>query len=484
VLLTALAVLVVSPGCKPRPPTTTFRQASDAALETMEKLFFDPIGEWNMCVPTLCEIPYTDFDWGADSSTDALYMRWTFVHDPAIPPMMTALNTNGLTYGTCTADLCPSWSDVPMWDTIAAVHMYQVLGDPKILARAKLAFTYVDTATEFKLGACPTVDYQAARGGTNNLKTLESDSNYIKAALLLHEQDPNGGYLAKAVAQYANVRPLFLDPDVPLYTVWLIDDGTTCPQIPHRFYASVNGNMIWAGVTLAAATGQSSYMDDAVATAQAFAQKMNDNAGIYADLQSDDDVEQPLIEGMYLLATQGKQAFARDWLLTNARALTNARLPSGAYGRFFDGPAPPADVTEWQSNGGLALAFVAGELDPTGIASDGADPWAGAISVADDFTALPTSIQFTGKAIAVYGTLGEDCCTVGHARVFIDGAETFDQRGVWQNEVNNLQSVPDSILFAWRWPTSGKHTIEFQPGLMNPKEGGPFLHVQRYEYVP
>ncbi len=68
--------------------------------------------------------------------------------------------------------------------------------------------------------------------------------------------------------------------------------------------------------------------------------------------------------------------------------------------------------------------------------------------------------------------------------MFIDGTETFDRRGIWQNEVNNLVPVPDSILFAWRWPASGRHTIQFQPGIPNPKEGGPFLHEQSYEYVP
>lgn len=40
--------------------------------------------------------------------------------------------------------------------------------------------------------------------------------------------------------------------------------------------------------------------------------------------------------------------------------------------------------------------------------------------------------------------------------VFIDGVETFDHTGLWQN-----YSMPDgdSIFFAWRWASRGLHVI-------------------------
>src|SRR5262249_40358538 len=151
-------------------------------------------------------------------------------------------------------------------------------------------------------------------------KTLETDSNYIKAALLLYQLTGTATYRDKAVAKYASVRQRFLDPGVPLYTVYVLDDGKTCTQVPGRFYGSVNGNMIWNGATLASATGTSSYLDDAIATAQAVSQHLGDANGVYADLQTDDVVVEPLVEGMYALATQG-QDFARQWLLTNAQAM-------------------------------------------------------------------------------------------------------------------------------------------------------------------
>lgn len=468
----------------------TFEQASDAALRTMQTVFYKA-GEWNLCEPAACGIlSDDDFDWGADSLTAALYLRWTLEKDASIVPMMKALDSNGASYGACTAQDCPSWSDVPLWDAIAGVHENLVTGSASALARAKSAFDYVDTATQFALGACPDIDYQAPLAGgipfgaTPTLKTLETDSNYVKAALLLHQLTGTKSYIDKAVAKYASARKYFLDPKVPLYTVYVLDDGKTCTQVARRFYGSVNGNMIWSGAVLASATGQSSYLDDAVATANAVAQDLSDADGVYADLQTDDDVVEPLVEAMYLLATQGKESFARDWILKNATAMGAARAANGVYGRFFDGPQPPANVTAWQANGGLALAFAAGALSPSGNATANATAWNGAVQVTQDLSTLPSQIQFTGRAIAVFGTIGDMCCGQGEASVLVDGVETFDQTGIHQNQSNTLGKVPDSILFAWRWPSSGPHTLRFEAGPSDPKDGGPFLHVQSYSYVP
>lgn len=468
----------------PSAPPMTFRQVSDAALQTMQSGFYHD-GNWNMCVPSACGfLQFDDFDWGADSLTAALYMRWSVQNDAGVVPMIKALDANGASYGTCTDTNCVMWSDVPLWDSIAGSHEHLVTTSASSLHRAVTGFDFVDTANQFGLGACPEIDYQMPGGGGIQLKTLETDSNYIKAALLLHQITGTSSYLDKAVAKYASVRKWFLDPAVPLYTVYVFDDGKACTPLPHRFYGSVNGNMIWNGVTLAAATGQSSYMNDAVATATAVKDHLSDAAGVYADLQTDDDVVEPLIEGMYALAMEGKQTFARDWLLANAQAMAGARATSGVYGRFFDGPPPGGKVTEWQANGAFALAFVAGGLWPQENATADAGTWSGAQYVADDLSTLPSSIQFTGKAIAVMGTIGEKCCQLGEARVFVDGVETFDQTGIHQNESNAFGPAPDSILFAWRWPTSGTHTLRFEAGPSDAKDGGPFLHVQGYSYVP
>jgi hypothetical protein len=466
--------------CGPAPKT--FAEASNDALATMSSLYFDS-GAWQYCAPTSCFIGAGDMDWGADSMTYALWLRWNLNKDPSIASMMTALDSNGPHYGKCTAATCTNWSDVPMWDSVAASREYQVSGAATALARAKESFDFVDTATEFSLGACPTIFYQQPGGGANLYKTLESDSNYLKAALLLFEITGDNSYVQKAVSRYPAIRQYYLDPQTPLYSTQLFDDGVVCTQTPHRFFASVNGNMIWAGVRLAQVTGMRSYLDDAVATGQAFSTQMSDANGVFADLQAESDVIEPLIEGMYALATDGGQQFAADFLTSNAKAAIANVSAAGVYPRFFDGPVPP-QATIWQSSGGLALAFAAAALTPNERAES--PVWSGAQYTTQDILLAdqPISLTITGRAVALVGTIGENCCYFGHARVFVDGTETFDQRGIWQNQDTVSQSIDNSILFAWRWPTAGTHTLTFQPGISNAKEGDSFLHIQGYFLVP
>jgi uncharacterized protein YyaL (SSP411 family) len=121
----------------------------------------------------------------------------------------------------------------------------------------------------FALGACPGILYQHTGGGGTQLKTLETGANYIKAALLLYQITHHRGYLAQAEDQYQAVRRYFLSPDVPLYTVYLFDTGSSCQQVPAQYYGSVNGTMIWAGLDLAGLTGAAAYRTEAIATAKA-----------------------------------------------------------------------------------------------------------------------------------------------------------------------------------------------------------------------
>ena len=113
-----------------------------------------------------------------------------------------------------TGTTCSSWSDVPEWDSIAASREYEVTRDPQALAKAKAAFRFVEDAKPFARGACPQIRYQQAEGGANHLKTLETDGNAIKAALLLYRSTGSRAYLESAVRRYASVRALFRDPRV------------------------------------------------------------------------------------------------------------------------------------------------------------------------------------------------------------------------------------------------------------------------------
>jgi hypothetical protein len=463
-----LAALSLGPST--RNPTTTFAAVGNRAEDTLLHLWYAGKGQWRICDAESCG--KWNRDWGADALTYALYLRWTATHDKRIATTLKALISTSPTYGQPCASRPCGWSDVPAWDAIASLREYEVTRDARALAKAKAAFAYVEDAKVFGVGACPEISYQQPEGEANQLKTLETDANMIKAALLLYRATKSRAYLDSAMRRYAAVRKRFLDRDVPLYSVYVFDDGKTCTQVPHRFFASVNGDMIWNGNELWRVTQDTRYRVEAVATADAVEQRLADPAGVFADLQAENDIVEPLVEAMYVLRR-------RSWIVRNAAAALSARNDQGTFGRFFDGPAPMTTTTQWQVNGGLALAFAAAALAPKARVAT-TDRWRGARRVAYDVSTLPASVTVRGSAVAFLGTLGEQCCENGHARVFVDGVETFNGIGIWQNKSSSGRSIPNTVLFAWRWPTPGTHTFRFEAGLQNGKEGGSFLHLQAY----
>ena len=479
--LSLLAFLLVT-ACAPAP--VTYADYGDSALTALQREFYAGDGTWYACAHG-CGAG--NLDWGNDSLTYTLYLRWSIAREASLLSVFQSLVATAAVYGPCKGSGCDGWSDVPEWDAIANVREYEVTGNARALDLAKRAYASVRDSDAHALGACPAVHFQRPFGTGGGVKTLETDSNAIKAALLLWKATGDRGYLDDARATYASVRQYFLDPALPLYSVYVYDDGASCSQLPGRFFASVNGNMIWNGVVLASETGNEQYFAHAVQTAKAVDESLGDGRGIFADLQAENDIVEPLVEAFYVLAVERRVDFARAWILKNAAAaISTARTPEGLYGRFFDGPPPTAPttlVTAWQTNGGLALAIAAGALAPT-EAVPREEGWAMGKEVAREITALPSSLEFTGSGIALFGTLGESCCEPGHASVAIDGTETVDRTGIWQNKSFAARAFQDTLLFSWRWPASGPHRLDFGPSTTNAKEGGPFLHVRRYVVLP
>jgi hypothetical protein len=247
--------------------------------------------------------------------------------------------------------------------------------------------------------------------------------------------------------------------------------------------------MIETGLVLARMTGDERYAADARATAHGM-RALDDARGVFTDLQAENDVVAPLVIAMFELA-RGGDAFAAEWIARNAAAARASRRADGAYGRFFDGPPPLGTLTQWQVNGGLALAVARPALslrqarpggdDDTAAAVDG---WRRARPVPVPIARLPAIVRFTGSGVALIGTLGERCCEAGRVRVLIDGVETFDRTGIWQNKSSLGRALPDTILFAWRWPRPGSHTIRLEAGAPNPKEGGAYLGALRGMVAP
>lgn len=455
----------------------TYGDLADAAIATLVGKWYTA-GHWRVCSQDGC--PVINQDWGADALSAVLQFRFEITRDPQLLPYIRSLASAGPAYGPpCQSQACGQWSDVPAWDAVAALRAYQLGGhNLLVLQKARDAYSFTTQGTAYVQGACPQIFYQQPLGGPNQVKTLETDANVIRAALLLYEATGNVHYLGEATRRYATVRHFFLDAKLPLYSVYVFDDGHACRQLHHRFFASVNGIMILNGLMLNRFTHQQMYRRDAIETGHAIDDNLADDRNVFADLQADNDVVEPLIEAMYALATVEHEEFASVWLLRNAAAAGAAHDADGNYGRFFDGPPPVSGVTAWQTNGGFALMVAAAALDPHGTPAG--DRWPEARTVHAEFSALPALIRFTGRAIALTGTIGEVCCEAGHAAVFVDGHETFDHTGIWQNKSNTGRPLPDAVLFAWQWPTAGRHVLRIVPGIANAKEGGAFIHLRGY----
>jgi hypothetical protein len=472
-------------GPPPIPPKSTrpgaYPTLASRAIQMIENDFYNGAGEWHMCVPRQpCNTK--NRDWGADVLTNILAFRWKLTRDRSVLPLVQRLIQTSHSY----APNQPGSSDTAMWDAVADVREYQVTGSKLALHKAEAAFSWLTSRQQagFAAGACPSVDYQWTNRNRGDLKTLETGSNYIKAAILLYEATDRRAYLTDAQREYAISRKYFLTKSVPLYTTYIVDNGVTCHRLPGGYFASVNGNMIWSGAALAGLTGRRSYLTQAVATARAIATHLNDSAGVFADLQADNDIVEPLIEAMYKLATTDHQRFARRWLLRAASAAGADMTPAGAFGRFFDGPPPSGMVTAWQTSGGTALMQAAAALDFTGAPAH-PDFWRQAIFIRQSrkLTGPRLTITFTGRAIALIGAIGAHCCSLGHARVLVDGVRTFDQTGIWQNRTSPSVRQPGQVLFAWRWRTAGSHTITILPAQYNPVEGGSFFMMTGYLVV-
>ena len=190
-----------------------YAELAKSAVSVLENRYYTGAGTWNMCVPAICNV--SNYDWGADSLTYSLYFDWQLTQDPQVAAIMTALAGTSREYDLTGSD----WSDAPEWDAVADLREHQVTHDQAALAKAQAAFDVVDSVdvASFATGHCPSIDYQRPNGGHKKLKTLETDSNYVKAAILLYQVTGTPSYLAKARQKDPAVRNYFLSDRSALY---------------------------------------------------------------------------------------------------------------------------------------------------------------------------------------------------------------------------------------------------------------------------
>ncbi|HTU81604.1 MAG TPA: hypothetical protein VMF61_05720 [Candidatus Acidoferrales bacterium] len=432
--------------------TPVFGAAGSLAVDALVDDFYAH-GAWRACDDAGCS-PLAG-DWGADSATDDLYLRWRSTRSARIAGMMQALAAAAPAYAQpCDGSRrCNAWSDTAAWDAVAAMREFEVTGDPQAETKAEAALRFIDTSRAFDGGACPELPYQQPAPTASHVKTLETTANQIKALLLLYRATRDGDDLQRAQSAYDAVRHYFFDPGSGLYTVHVVDDGTACVRRPNGYFASVNGLMIWNGLELSRALDDPEYRRQALATAHAVDTELSDDRGIFADVGGENDVVEPLVEAMERLAARDDGDFARAWIVRNARAALQSRDADGSFGRFFDGP-PQGHASLWQSNGAVALEIAAAALTP-GIPVAAEDAWSASGVTRFDVTSIPATLTVDGAAFALIGTIGPGY-EGDHIHVTIDGRPLTDRTGLWQNP-----SMPSerAVLFAWAWKRSGRHVI-------------------------
>lgn len=426
----------------------TFALAGSDATRALLADYYDGAGAWRSCNAVSCAS--SNADWGADAATDAIYLRWSATHDPQLAAVADRLIGTSARYPTpCMGASCRYWSDTPAWDAVSSMREFEMTGDTRALVRARAAYHFVEASSAFSAGACPSIPYQQAPSPAG-VKTLETLANEIKAGLLLYRVDRDPRELATASAQYASARTYFLDAAASLYTVHVTDDGATCTPVTSRYFASVNGLMIWNGAELANDLHDDEYLSEAIETAHAVDTQLSDGVGVFADTAGENDVVEPLVEAMARLAPT--QPFAAAWIERNAQAALGARAADGSFARYFDGP-PQQRSSIWESNGGFAVEIAAAAIAPDRTAQPAR--WSGDAVMISPASQLPATIDVNGSAVALVGAVGARC-EQHHVHVYVDGLEISDHAGLW---INPTMPETDPVLFAWRFDRPGQHTI-------------------------
>ena len=475
-LLALLAASLAFASCGPS--GRTYGDAGKASSTSLQELWFAD-GAWKLCLAPDC--PVAQSGSGAAALTYDAYFAWRPKDsgDSSYGPLMAKIAATIPPFTRpCVNATCHTLSTVAMADAVALLRTYDPNEtDRSGLAKVTGALDALDRSKAYFRGACPEIPYAEPFGGKSMLKALATDSNYAKAAVSVAHYTLDTSYLDRGERRYLLARKFFFDPKAGLYTAYVLDDGKQCRQVPAQFQAGVNGDMIYVAYVLFVASRGAAYQAQATSVAQAVATKLSDARGILANLEDEHDSAEPLFEAFYVLAKYWNQDFALDFVTRNAAAVEGARTQTGSLGRFFDGPPPEDGVTAWQTSGGFAATLAAQALQPGDVLPSPGPGWTNARFTALGPQKMPQVIRFNGSGIALRGTLGDRCCPAG-ARVFVDGVETFDRTGIRQS-YSPAGKIPNSVLFAWQWPTAGKHEIRLEA--KSPSDADRAVHLSGYE---
>jgi len=236
------------------------------------------------------------------------------------------------------------------WLGLALVRHHELTKDPGLLRLAERVFAFVvsgwSTETTWQIPG----GIRWKEPASNRSRNTCVNGPAAELAARLHEKTGDAAYLEWAVRTYGWTRRALVGPDC-LYADQIAPDGTRTPTI----WSYNQGSMIGAGVLLARATADSSFLDHSVQTAAAYTgsrdvaalmtQDPAFNAVLFRNLLVLDDVR-PHHRYRALLAAYGSAMWASQRLrhglfAGNGSALNNAAAMLQIYALLAGAPPHP-----------------------------------------------------------------------------------------------------------------------------------------------
>ncbi len=309
-------------GANPSALGSTFALAGTLATDTLLKRFSTGRGSWALCSPSLCGS--ADQDWGADSLTYTLALRERTRPAPALLRTLAQLALAAPRYpAACSGRSCVGWSDVPSGmrsPSRASTRPHTSRGPSRRRRRpSRSSRTRPCTRAVRALRSGTSSPTEAA----NDLKTLETDGNAIKAALLLYARAARRRIPRDRRAPLCGGPKLLSRPrgrrSTPTY---VFDNGAHCAQLPHRFFASGNGNMIWNGVRALTASRVEQRLPGRGDCRRRVRSRSTSSTAAASLLTSRPRTTSSsrLSRRMDVLAAEAHGGFARHWILTKRRS--------------------------------------------------------------------------------------------------------------------------------------------------------------------
>ncbi len=235
------------------------------------------------------------------------------------------------------------------WWCVALARAFEVTGETRFRDRAAAIFASIAAFEDATYGG----GVWWKRDGTGQCKTVCINAPFALAALHLYSWTGDPAYLARAQRAYSFLESRLVQGAVVNDDV----DGTGVGSVVDSQYTYNYGTFIGASLALADATGDPSYVANALAAADEAIATLTVN-GILKDEGSGDcsGFKMILTRYLYRLAQRGYPQIAA-FLDENARTAWSNRRADGLMGEDWSTPAPSSSIQSFAAGCALDVQF-------------------------------------------------------------------------------------------------------------------------------